>query len=211
MMQCPLCNTQLKTIFFSEKEQIYYKCPGCDAVVKDNKLYLPSQAEKERYQLHNNDIFDPRYREFVSPITNAIRKDFLSEDAIGLDFGAGEGSAITQVLKENNYQLNLYDPFFYPDKSVLNRTYDYIICCETMEHFHFPYKEFTLLKGLLKPYGKLYCMTHILRETISFPDWYYKNDPTHVFFYTEKTLYWIAESLGFKKVVIEDRLIVFEV
>lgn len=209
-MQCPLCNTRLKTIFFSEKEQIYYKCSGCDAVVKNSKSYISSQEEKERYRLHNNDVFDPEYREFVSPITNAIRKDFLPENTIGLDFGAGEGPVTTQVLKENNYQIHLYDPFFHPDKSVLQHTYNFIICCETMEHFHQPMKEFTLLKNLLKTNGKLYCMTHILAENILFSSWYYKNDPTHVFFYTEKTLRWIAKNIGFKNVTIDKRLIVFE-
>jgi len=78
-----------------------------------------------------------------------------------------------------------------------------------IEHFHHPFNEFQLLKGLLNPNGKLYCMTDIFSETKDFATWYYKNDPTHVIFYTEKTLQWIQKNIGFKRVTIENRLVQF--
>lgn len=85
--------------------------------------------------LHQNDIHDEGYRHFVSPITDNIQKDFDFKNSIGLDFGAGTGPVTTQILLEKGYSVNLYDPFFHPDTAVLQRRYDFIICCETMEHF----------------------------------------------------------------------------
>lgn len=79
-----------------------------------------------------------------------------------------------------------------------------------MEHFFRPDKEFVLLKSLLNPGGKLYCMTDVYRNQLAFSDWYYKNDPTHVFIYTEKTLEFIKNEFGFKNLFIQNRLIVFE-
>ena len=102
--------------------------------------------------------------------------------------------------------------FFYPDIKNLSKTYDFIICCEVMEHFFDPEKEFTLLKSLLKPSGKLFCKTSILKNDADqeyFNDWWYHNDPTHVFFYTPKTLHYIAENFGFNQVKIEPKLITF--
>lgn len=53
-------------------------------------------------------------------------------------------------------------------------------------------------------------MTDVYRNQLAFSDWYYKNDPTHVFIYTEKTLEFIKNEFGFKNLFIQNRLIVFE-
>ena len=135
-------------------------------------------------------------------------KDF-SKDYFGLDFGAGTGSAISKVLRDNDYQITEYDPYFHPFPELLEKQYDYIACCEVVEHFHHPDKEFRLLKKLLKPNGKLYCMTHVYNREIDFENWYYKNDHTHVFMYQKETIEWISKTFGFSDVKINNRLIVF--
>jgi ubiquinone/menaquinone biosynthesis C-methylase UbiE len=107
--------------------------------------------------------------------------------------------------------MSLWDPFFHSDESVLNNRYDFIVCCETIEHFYNPLEEFELMITLLKPGGKLCCMSELLPKDMSFNDWYYKNDPTHVIFYSEENLKWIKENVGFSEVRIDGRLIVFEI
>ena len=81
---------------------------------------------------------------------------------------------------------------------------------EVIEHFHHPKKEFELLFNLLKPGGKLYCKTDLFSESKNFDSWGYKNDPTHVFFYHQKSILWIQKNIGFTSVKIDGRLIVFE-
>ena len=78
-----------------------------------------------------------------------------------------------------------------------------------IEHFYDPAKGFRLLKELLLQNGKLYCMTEIYDESIDFPNWYYKNDQTHVFIYHKKSIHWIKEEYGFSDVTIEGRLITY--
>jgi len=68
-------------------------------------------VEKECYQTHNNDILDKRYQQFVSPITSHIYNHFSPEDR-GLDFGAGTGPVISYLLRQKEYQIKQYDPFF---------------------------------------------------------------------------------------------------
>jgi SAM-dependent methyltransferase len=204
---CPLCSSE-STIFFQRKERLYHQCSNCSGIFVDKALLPEPTKEKQRYKEHNNDVENEGYQKFVSPITSAILKSF-SENHIGLDFGAGTGPVIAKILNDNNYNIKLYDPFFHNIPELLNEKYNYIACCEVMEHFHNPFKEFKLLKRLLKPNGKLFCLTHIYHVGIPFANWYYKNDPTHVFIYQKETLAWIKKEFGFSKMEIEGNFIWF--
>jgi 2-polyprenyl-3-methyl-5-hydroxy-6-metoxy-1,4-benzoquinol methylase len=172
--------------------------------------FVSTAQEKSRYEQHNNDINDPGYQDFVKPIVNGILTDFTKKDC-GLDFGCGTGPVITKLLRAQNYTIHTYDPLFNNNRNALERPYNFIACCEVIEHFHNPLKDFQLLKSLLLPHGKLYCMTELYNESIDFEKWYYKNDDTHVIFYHTKTVEWIKENLGFNKVRTKDRLIIFEI
>lgn len=174
----------------------------------DESLRPGYRKEKLRYETHNNDVNDAGYQNFVSPITMAILENFTQDDS-GLDFGAGTGPVITKVLKDNNFGIKAYDPFFHNNPKLLDKKYDYIACCEVMEHFYSPKKEFALLKNILRKGGVLYCMTDIYDQSIDFNTWYYKNDPTHVFIYQRETIIWIKNKFNFSNVNIKGRLITF--
>lgn len=209
-MDCPLCHTSLTEVVCDVEKHFFYHCLRCGAQVRSRDNYLSAEAEKQRYLLHNNDVFDVHYQEFVAPITNQVIADFDPDTSQGLDFGAGTGPVTTYLLQKHRFKIQLYDLFFHPDSSVLKQSYDFIICCEVIEHFHHPNLEFTTLQSLLKPHGKLYCMTHIYDNQQPFSDWYYKNDPTHVFIYTLKTLRYIQANFGFSGMTVKERLVVFE-
>ncbi len=174
----------------------------------DPRDRLSPEQERQFYETHNNDVDDPRYQAFVLPITSAVQRDF-SPDSLGLDFGAGTGPVITKVLQEQGYALKLYDPFFHRDREVLQHRYDYVVCCEVIEHFGNPAQAFAQLCGCLKPGGKLYCMSVLYNPAIDLSTWYYATDPTHVFFYQAATLHWLQQHLGFASTIIEGRLITF--
>lgn len=205
---CPLCQSDSK-LFYEDKPRVYYKCSNCFAIYLDRNHLPDNELEKERYLEHNNDVNDPRYQKFVSPIVSSVLNDFTKKD-YGLDFGGGTGPVISKLLRDQGFQIEVYDPFFRNEKSLLNKKYNYIVCCEVIEHFHNPKEEFELLKGLLLPGGKLYCMTDLYDESIEFSKWYYKNDPTHVFIYHQKTLEWIKENLKFAGLKVDGRLAVFK-
>lgn len=203
-MDCPLCQTILR----SKKDDEYFICPTCGALVKDQKFYISLEEEKDRYEEHNNDVHDTGYQKFTAPVTQAILENYEPHH-IGLDYGCGTGPVISKMLSDQGYQLKLYDPFFYPDKDYLNHAYDYIYSCEVFEHFFRPRQEIEKLLTLLKPGGLLIIMTHLYNPAINFANWYYRNDPTHVFIYTRKTIRFIAA--GFPVVIedLDDRRIIF--
>ena len=94
--------------------------------------------------------------------------------------------------------MRTYDPLFHPDESALEETYDFITCTETAEHFSSPRDEFDRLQALLKPLGWLGVMTGMLEDWSEFGDWYYHRDPTHISFFSRRTMSWIADRYSWK-------------
>jgi SAM-dependent methyltransferase len=199
---CPLCQN-ISMPFYKDD---FYECSCCSGIFRPSEKLLSNEKEKERYESHTNDSDDVGYQNFVSPITNSILAEYNKDD-IGLDFGCGKDSPIIKVLRQNEYKIFEYDPYFFDDKKLLEQKYDYIACCEVIEHFYNPKKEFELFKKLLKSDGTLYLMTGIYRPEIDFPKWWYKNDLTHVFIYSEKTFEWIKKEFGFENMRIEKNFI----
>lgn len=205
---CPLChNTSVKE-YCTSGGILFLQCEACVLVFKDSSQYPSAENEKKRYLQHQNNINDTNYQNFVAPIvTRIFQQQPLT--ARGLDFGAGPGPVIAKLLTDKGFSITLFDPYFYPEKECLSTTYDFIICSEVMEHFHTPNKEFKLLRKLLKSNGKLYCMTQLLPKKEDFNHWYYKNDSTHVVFYSERNIQWIKENIGFSSVTIEGNVLIF--
>lgn len=205
--QCPLCE-HIGISFYKSEKQHFYTCNNCLGIYVRHDLRPTKSVEKARYEEHNNDVEDKRYQNFVQPIVNDVINNHEAQQS-GLDYGAGTGPVISNILHQKGYNIELFDPFFHPHSEALRKKYDFIVCCEVVEHFHNPYAEFEKFKKLLKPGGKVYIMTDIYNDSIDFKKWYYKNDITHVFIYRKETLNWIKENLNFTNLKIENRLIVF--
>jgi SAM-dependent methyltransferase len=204
-LTCPLCRGNAPH-YHTHKQRDFFQCGQCQSVFLHPDHYITTEAEIAHYRRHNNDPEDPRYQNFVSPITNAVLNDFGTAHA-GLDFGSGTGSPIFKVLNDNHYNIVQYDLFFHNNKELLTAQYDYIACSETAEHFKDPYTEFVQLRSLLKPGGTLYLMTDRFDENRDFANWYYKNDPTHVFLYHKNAFEWILQEFGFSTVSFEKRMV----
>ena len=205
-ISCPLCRQSRTTVHADVAS--FLKCHYCKSVFRDPAHHLSLQAEKERYLKHDNDVNDLGYQQFVAPMLSHILAT-CSPEQNGLDYGAGTGSVLANLLTNHGYILKLWDPFFHPDPSALKKTYDYIICCEVMEHFRDPHTEFRKLKNLLKPGGYLFCMTHLFSEEIPFASWYYQRDPTHVFLYSKESLDLIRQAYHFSTLEIDDRVVIW--
>jgi SAM-dependent methyltransferase len=210
MATCPLCNNNSPRKVQDIHTILFITCAICGTLYKHPQHHLDSPTEKSRYLAHQNDVGDLQFQKFVSPIVDAVTSNFLPQDT-GLDFGAGTGPVIYKLLYDKGYHnIELYDPFFHPSTSVLQSTYDFIICCEVIEHFYEPSKEFELLYSLLRPNGNLFCMTGLIPKDIELKDWWYLRDTTHVVFYSEENLQWIKENFGFNKLKIDGSLVAFE-
>ncbi|MFN2260045.1 MAG: class I SAM-dependent methyltransferase [Parasphingopyxis sp.] len=156
--------------------------------------HLPNKdAERGHYLHHENDPADPGYRAFLDKLVAPLARQ-LAPRSQGLDYGCGTGPAGAAMLREAGHHVTEYDPFFRPDRSALERSYDFILCAEVIEHFHRPAEEFDRLDALLRPGGRLGIMTCFQTDDADFAGWHYRRDPTHVVFYREETLRQIARD-----------------
>lgn len=201
-MNCPLCAHAVNSLGFAVEARRFFRCSQCDLVFVDPAHHLPPAEEKSRYEEHNNDVTDPRFKAFVRPLFEAICKR-VAPATSGLDFGAGTGPVLSEMLEEKGYLIARYDPFFWPNGNVLQARYDFVFACEVVEHFFQPAREFELLRGLLKPRASLALMTLLVTDETDLSNWYYLRDPTHVCAYSQRTFHWITKHYGFDSVAFD--------
>ena len=194
---CPLCYSKAPRHFTTIDNKQYWRCDLCCLTFLSPNHHLDDTAEIARYHLHQNDPADSRYRKFLSRLSNHLVPR-LSHNAEGLDYGCGPGPTLSVMLEELDFRMNIYDPFFAPQIDVLERTYDFITCTETVEHFYQPGAEFQKFDGLLRRTGWLAVMTEILGNDADFATWWYHREPTHVCFYKRETMVWIATQYTWK-------------
>jgi 2-polyprenyl-3-methyl-5-hydroxy-6-metoxy-1,4-benzoquinol methylase len=134
----------------------------------------------------------------------------IKAPAKGLDFGCGPGPALAAMLSEQGYQMACYDPAYFPDQSLLAQHYDFITSTEVIEHIHQPRPALMLLAQLLRPGGLLVIMTKRVRDAEAFKTWHYKNDPTHVRFYSQATFEYIAHWLEMSLEVVDNDVVILQ-
>lgn len=205
-MKCVLCHGESLELFFSFGQKDYYHCHNCDLRFLNPNLFPVYEIEVARYREHKNDVNDLGYQNFARPLVEAIQERIppVSE---GLDYGCGDGPVVTFLLETLGYRIALYDPVFQPATHVLERQYDFVVLSETAEHFHNPDREFRRLSELIVPQGMLSVMTLFYHSGIDFKTWHYRNDVTHVCFYSRDCLEWISRKYGFHSIeILGDRI-----
>ena len=192
---CPLCRGGSIELYVRAHGRAYYECAICRLVFMAPNDRLDLEAERAHYATHRNHSADPGYRRFLSRVADPLL-EVLNAGSVGLDYGSGPGPTLSKMLEEQGMGMECYDPIYAPDESVLTRTYDFITCTETAEHFFRPAEEFERLDQLLRPGGWLALMTELLTPERTFAQWRYARDPSHVCFYRAETLQWLAERYG---------------
>ena len=203
-MNCIVCKNNLVNIFLMIDNKTYFECKKCYAKYLDKKHYIDTESEKKHYLKHENYIEDKKYQKFLSRLYNPLKKRLSKHDK-GLDFGCGYCPTLAHMIKSDGFEIDIFDPYFFPNKEIFFKKYDFITCTETAEHFFNPYKEFNLLSDLINESGWLGIMTCFYNKEISFKNWHYRRDPTHVVFYSAETFEFIAAERNWKcKIISKD-------
>ncbi len=198
---CPLCSGGQIFFYHRDRRRDYLACADCSLVFVPAEFYLSPAAERAEYDLHCNGVDDPGYRHFLARLAEPLVQR-LQPAAQGLDFGCGPGPALAHMLREQGFDVTLYDPFYQPDDAALTASYDFICATEVVEHLHYPGVELARLWSLLKPRGWLGVMTKLVRDKAAFTRWHYKNDATHVCFFSADTWRWWAEKYHARLILI---------
>jgi 2-polyprenyl-3-methyl-5-hydroxy-6-metoxy-1,4-benzoquinol methylase len=206
---CPLCSDTARH-YARDKKRDYFRCPTCYLIFVPKKFHLPPPLEKSLYDYHQNDPLDAGYRNFLGKIAEPLTK-LLKPGMRGLDFGSGPGPTLYLMLKELGFPTDIYDPFYADNPKMLEKQYDFVTCTEVAEHFCDPKGSFDKLTGLVKPKGYLALMTLFWKDGMSFADWWYKNDTTHVAFYSRRTIRWLEKKYGLRALHLDERAVIFQI
>lgn len=209
-VECTLCNTHESEFCLTHRERDFYQCRNCDLVFVPAQFHLAFQEEKNEYDRHENDAENEGYVNFLNRALVPLR-ELLKPGMEGLDFGSGPGPVLSDLLNKEGYTTSIWDPIYAPDESTLKRKYDFITCTEVVEHFCNPYEGWSQLAKLLEDGGYLVVMTLLCNANTNFKEWWYKNDPTHVSFYSIKTIEWISRKFALNLIFEdEDRVLLFQ-
>lgn len=188
---CPLCYGNDTRIHHEDPHRTYRSCETCALIFVPHTMHVSSEQEVLRYLEHRNSGDDERYVAFLRRLADPLAAR-LTPGQRGLDFGCGPAPVLAELLSVQGFPTAAYDPFFAPDAALLEARYDFIACSEVVEHLQTPGETFAQFDRLLTPRGRLGIMTRFFVPGTSFADWWYRRDPTHVCFYGEQTMRWIA-------------------
>lgn len=206
---CRLCGASVVQDFAEVNRRRFASCEACGLIQLAAEQRLDPVRERAEYATHRNDPADPRYRAFLERLCLPLA-EVLHPDAEGLDYGSGPGPTLSALLGGRGFAVRNYDPFFAPDAELLSRTWDFIACTETVEHFHEPGAEFERLHRMLRPGGWLAVMTGIFDGDRDFAGWRYAREASHVCFYRPETMAWIAGRFGYRMLVPHPNVRLFQ-
>ena len=193
--RCPVCHAPAPGPLMLVEGKRYWRCGVCHARFLDPAQQPAADEEYSCYLSHENHADDAGYRRFLGKLVTPLLAR-LPAASRGVDYGCGPAPALAAMLREAGHSVALFDPFFQPETSVLRASYDFVTCTETAEHFHRPAEEFARLMAVVRPGGWLGIMTCFQTADERFANWHYRRDPTHVVFYREETLRYLAASRG---------------
>ena len=199
-MNCIICGHSMDS-FVDTKSQIeYFECGRCKLMMKSADKFADFKEQKLRYDLHENSADDIGYQKYFGRFI-----DFLLPQIDGvesaLDFGCGASTLLSQMLESHDMRCDYYDPIYHPDLSFQSKRYDLIVSVEVFEHLHDPRDTFAMLVDRLNPDGYLVIQTEFRpSDRDKFLNWYYRLDPTHIVFFSPKTLETLCSAYSLKSI-----------
>jgi hypothetical protein len=201
-MKCPLCDCHHPSLILKADLREYWLCPKCFLIFVPSQFFISKKEEVNRYLEHDNNLQNKGYVEMFQKKINTI-KEVCPKVKIVLDYGCGYAPVLKTLFERQGYDASIYDPNFFPEEKP-NQKYDLIISTETFEHIKKPREDLVHLIQKISTNGYLAVMTRfypIKKNNLclnSFGKWYYKRDPTHIAFYSQKTFSWMADELKMK-------------
>jgi hypothetical protein len=203
---CPLCGECDSVAFHGDSKRHYLRCRCCRLVYVPSGYFLTEADEKRYYDLHQNDPGDVGYRRFLSRLARPLA-DKLQIGACGLDFGCGPGPTLSVMMEEAGFAMDIFDPIYASSKDVWNKRYDFVTASEVVEHLQRPMPELQRVWEVLRPGGWLGIMTKRVIDANAFARWHYKDDPTHVAFFSIETFEWLRSYWAAELEVVGDDVV----
>lgn len=206
---CPLCSDNKTSLFTRDKHRHYAHCEQCDLIFVPSQYHLNKPEEKALYDHHQNHPNDQGYCDFLTTLVNPL-VTLLKPGMCGLDYGSGPGPTLHSLLAKRGFPTSIYDPYYHNNTIKLKSHYDFVTATEVVEHFNKPEQSWQQLISLVKPNGYIGIMT-LRHDTVKdFDNWWYKNDRTHVMFYSLKTWQALCGLFNLQLAYYNHRVAIFQ-
>ncbi len=207
-ISCKVC--QGSTSLFYENGRRFFRCAHCAFIFSPLKV---SREEEEQHYKSQWGLADAEtWRSKAEVLLNVILQ-YNTPKSI-LDFGSGCGS-LTQAFRVLGYPTTPLEPMihgFLKDQE-FKHPFDAIVGIEVIEHLPDPVSELRELEKVLAPGGVMVFSTLMTNAFINHPlaqdhfsSWWYKDDPTHVSFFSNQTLDALARLRHYEIDVFADKL-----
>nr|WP_281389093.1 class I SAM-dependent methyltransferase [Spirochaeta isovalerica] len=132
---------------------------------------------------------------------------FADEKARILDFGSGPVPVLAGLMERRGFAVIIYDKYYAP--VVPEGSFDFITSTEVFEHLAEPMQTLLLLKKRLSPGAAISVKTLFRPESDEdFMNWWYREDRTHISFFTSRSFLIMAETAGLSIEFCDHRSIV---
>jgi len=194
-------------------------CPVCELLWVPRTCHLSAAAQRERYLNHQNTLDNTEYvRRFEAMIAAwealpGVGAGRAAPPRRVLDFGCGPGDrpVLVELLRRRGCEAMGYDPFFAPDAD-RSQPFDAVFAVETFEHFCGGIADVAETVKSVRAGGHLIVSTLFHPGPAAVTGWWYARDPTHVCFYSPRTMAWIADRFNLRLISCDDKsLCIFSV
>jgi len=206
-MKCKICNTQIENFKDTQLKKIFFHCSNCELIFLDKTYHVTNVNEKNQYDQHNNSLENKGYVKMFNDFLDFTLENLNIKTA--LDFGSGPTPVLVELLKKRGLYTEYFDKYYQPKKIYENKTYDLITSTEVFEHLENPIEILSTLAKHLNPNGIISLMTlfHTNKQE-DFLKWWYRRDPTHITFFTPKSIELMANKCGLKILKTDNKRII---
>lgn len=196
MKLCRLCSKPSTIVFHDTR--IFFACNRCGLIFTDRNL-SDSDSIKHYIAQHDNGFNWIHEADYILKLIPTINDNYAI-----LDYGSGCG-LLAKELRERGFNVSCYEPMYDGlfDLSKYNYNYDVIILNEVIEHVD------NILLVLNNIYYSLKSKGYIIIKTLRtdsiiispfdfetiFKSWWYKDDLTHISFFSYLTFEYICNNM----------------
>jgi SAM-dependent methyltransferase len=204
---CRICRNPSYLVF--EDTRSFFACNVCGLIFSDC-LISPEAVEKHYKDQHSN-TFDwmKEANGFMESLRNMGSAVPLMSQSI-LDYGSGSG-LLSEAFRKIGFKVDGYEPMLHGEfnRESYSETYDVIILNEVIEHLEDINKTLDIIYNLMAANGVVFIKTLLTDQIIndpknfeeSFKRWWYKDDPTHISFFSFLTIEYLCNDRGRKLAV----------
>jgi hypothetical protein len=204
---CPLCGKDA-TNSIQGKRRRFRHCTSCDLIFVPPDAHPTPEEEVHRYRQHQNSADNPGYVSMLSAVLALIQR-FGPATGRLLDYGCGPEPVFVNICRQAGYDAYGYDPYFYKEFPA-RKQFELITAIEVWEHFRSPASEIRYLQSLLMPGALMAVRTLLHNGEEDFASWWYAADNTHISFYSQRTVDWIAAYFKLKLIFSDgEKLLLF--